>query len=226
MAALYLADILKKGNRADGVVGVVKMIGQSWHIEGKSMKESSQGKSVAVAIFLLLTGLILIGTALAEEPIFCLSVDGNLVCYEYAEIERIVFAGDTLVVVTAESTDQFPVVSVDGVDVSSITTSVVAPEALASLPSILNLFPNQPNPIASETRIEFRIQETGPVALKIYGVNGREVRTLTSGHRDAGKYSVVWDGLDDSGREVSTGVYFYRMSAPGIEESRQMVLLR
>jgi hypothetical protein len=166
------------------------------------------------------------GTALADLPVLAIYSTGGHSCYPITEVQKVQFVDDTLVVVTPGTTDYYPLATIQRIDFSLIVTAVESPEVAASLPKILNLFPNQPNPLSSETKIAFRLPWTGHVELKIYGVSGRLVRTLVSGDRAAGLHSVVWDGLDDAGREAAAGVYFYSLTAPGIEESRQMILLR
>jgi hypothetical protein len=52
------------------------------------------------------------------------------------------------------------------------------------------------------------------------------VRTLVEGRRDADRYGVTWDGCDDTGRSVASGVYLYQLEAPGYLESKKMVLLK
>jgi flagellar hook assembly protein FlgD len=66
----------------------------------------------------------------------------------------------------------------------------------------------------------------GSVTIRIYDVGGRLIRTLIDRHETAGRKSVAWHGLDDRGGRVATGVYFYRMKAPGFEKTRKMVLLK
>jgi len=180
----------------------------------------------AVLLWALAVLLLAGGTALADEPTLGVHADGSLNSYPISTVERIEFANDTLVVVTIGTTDTYPLDTVDKIDFSSISTSVAGPELAASLPKILSLFPNQPNPLSSETKIAFRLPEPGHVDLKVFSVNGRLVRTLASGDHTSGLHSVVWDGRDDEGREVSAGVYLYLLAGPGIEESRRMVLLR
>ncbi len=85
---------------------------------------------------------------------------------------------------------------------------------------------NRPNPFNPTTEISFRIAGQLPVSLKIYDVAGRLVRTMVDGPQDAGVYSVTWNGIDNSGATVSTGVYFYRLSAGKYTETRRMVLLK
>jgi flagellar hook assembly protein FlgD len=64
------------------------------------------------------------------------------------------------------------------------------------------------------------------VHLAIYNVAGRLVRTLVDGEVDPGYHSVVWDGRDNNGVEVGSGVYFCRMEAEGFDDSTKMVLLK
>jgi hypothetical protein len=70
---------------------------------------------------------------------------------------------------------------------------------------------NQPNPFSSSTWINYLLPETGNVFLAIYNVNGELVRTLQYGQQNPGKYSVMWNGLNDSQNKVSPGIYFYRL---------------
>ena len=61
--------------------------------------------------------------------------------------------------------------------------------------------------------------------LSVYSPDGRLVRTLLAEQREAGRHAITWDGADEAGRRVPGGAYFYRLRAPGIEESRRMILL-
>lgn len=84
---------------------------------------------------------------------------------------------------------------------------------------------NQPNPFSPETRIVFELPQAGKVELGIYSPDGRLVRALVTGERQAGVQEVRWDGQDDAGRKLPGGVYFYGLRAPGVTESRRMILL-
>ena len=99
------------------------------------------------------------------------------------------------------------------------------PEKAAALLKTVHLFQNQPNPFSPETRIAFELPQAGKVELGIYSPDGRLVRTLVTGEHAAGRHSIRWDGLNDAGRKVSGGVYFYSLHAPGVEQSRRMILL-
>jgi hypothetical protein len=95
-----------------------------------------------------------------------------------------------------------------------------------AVPRVNSLAQNFPNPFNPSTMIDFSVREKGHVTLRIYDVAGRLVRTLVDEVRDAGAYREGWDGRNNRGSGVASGVYFYRMSTPGFEETRKMVLLR
>lgn len=83
-----------------------------------------------------------------------------------------------------------------------------------------------PNPFNPATTISFTLGEAVRVRLRIYDVSGRFVRELTDGRREAGLHSEIWDGTDQAGRGVSSGVYFYRLEAGSFIETKKMVLAR
>jgi hypothetical protein len=85
---------------------------------------------------------------------------------------------------------------------------------------------NFPNPFNPTTAINFSLVKKTYVELTIYDVSGKLVKTLIRREVDAGYHSVVWNGDDEKGREVASGVYFYRIHAGEYESTRQMLLLR
>lgn len=85
---------------------------------------------------------------------------------------------------------------------------------------------NAPNPFNPVTRIPFELVRGGRVALEVFDVAGRRVRAVVDGVLPAGLHEASWDGRDDAGREVASGVYFYRMRTQGNSETRRMVLLK
>ncbi|MFQ6002794.1 MAG: FlgD immunoglobulin-like domain containing protein [Candidatus Zixiibacteriota bacterium] len=62
--------------------------------------------------------------------------------------------------------------------------------------------------------------------MKIYNVLGQLVRTLVNEPKESGTYEVIWDGRDDNGNEVASGIYFYRLQAGDFTEAKKMLLLR
>jgi len=147
--------------------------------------------------------------------------------YALSEIERVTFETETLEITTTGGTDTHALESIVRIDFTlDQWAGIDDPEGAADVVKILHLFQNQPNPFSPETRIAYELPQAGRAELRIYSVNGRLVRKLVDEDRSAGPHSVLWDGLDESGRAVSSGVYFYTLAAPGVEESRKMILVR
>jgi hypothetical protein len=87
-----------------------------------------------------------------------------------------------------------------------------------------NAYPNPFNPV---TKIAYSVKEAGPVSIEVFNVAGRVVRTLLDTEVDAGASGyVVWDGMNDGGEKCASGVYFYRIAAPGFTESHKMIMLK
>lgn len=92
---------------------------------------------------------------------------------------------------------------------------------------LMRLYPAFPNPFREETVIQHDIASVaGGVKLAIYGVTGRVVRTLYSTAKRPGRYTVTWDGTNDSGDRVASGVYFCSLEAGGKRETRRVIFLR
>ena len=89
-----------------------------------------------------------------------------------------------------------------------------------------SLHQNYPNPFNPSTQILFDVRQTSQVTLDIYNVIGQKVRTLVNGIRGAGQYTESWDGTNGVGRPMSSGVYFYRLTAGTFVSSRKMLLIR
>jgi hypothetical protein len=93
-------------------------------------------------------------------------------------------------------------------------------------PTRFELFQNIPNPFNPTTSIVFDVPAGGArVNLDVYDVRGRLVARLVNGHQGPGRKYVTWDGTDRRGQHVSSGVYFYRLQAPGFQKTRKMVLI-
>jgi flagellar hook assembly protein FlgD len=91
---------------------------------------------------------------------------------------------------------------------------------------VYSLSKNYPNPFNPTTTIDYTIPEAGKVNLVIYNTAGQKVRTLVNQTQDAAYYKVVWDGRDDSGMSVASGIYFYRLSADKFSKIEKMTLLK
>ncbi|MFH1690217.1 MAG: agmatine deiminase family protein [Candidatus Eisenbacteria bacterium] len=85
---------------------------------------------------------------------------------------------------------------------------------------------NRPNPFNPVTTLAFELPASGRVELRVYNAAGKRVATLIDGRAEAGRRSVSWRGLDDGGRPVASGVYFFRLTHDGETVSRKGVLLK
>lgn len=94
------------------------------------------------------------------------------------------------------------------------------------LPTAFDLAQNYPNPFNPTTEIAFAIPNPADVKLEIYNVLGQKVRTLVNERKTTGRYQMIWDGRNNSGVIVASGVYFYRLSAGTFVKSRKMILLK
>jgi hypothetical protein len=104
----------------------------------------------------------------------------------------------------------------------TITAPVgVREEILQGIPSSYNLSQNYPNPFNPSTTIKFAVVEGTDVQLSIYDASGKEVKQLVNGFRQAGNYSVTFDASD-----LSSGIYYYRISMNGFTSTNKMVLLK
>ena len=90
----------------------------------------------------------------------------------------------------------------------------------------LQLMPCRPNPAPGRTSISYVLPNSGNVSLNIYDICGRKTRTLENETKNAGAYSVSWNGDDDQGRVLPAGVYFYQLNFDGTSLTQRMVLLR
>jgi hypothetical protein len=111
------------------------------------------------------------------------------------------------------------VVDSDGEFLSS-TSRITIPAAETAL------WQNEPNPFNPTTTISFVLPSAQQANLAIYDANGKLVRTLVDGVRGFGSHHVEWDGTDNVGNKVGSGVYFYRLTAGKFQQSRKMVLLK
>jgi hypothetical protein len=94
------------------------------------------------------------------------------------------------------------------------------------LPVANALYQNMPNPFNPETKISFDLNSEWQVNLEIYNMKGQKVRTLVNDKLSAGQHSIVWDGKDDNSKQVSSGIYFYKIKAGDFQSTRKMLLMK
>ena len=107
-----------------------------------------------------------------------------------------------------------------------LASDVVDRATLAQPPARTVLLAPWPNPAPGEATLAFALAETGPAELAIFSVDGRRVRTLTTGRREAGMHRVSWSGEDGAHHAVAPGVYFVRLTTSDREFTRRLVYLR
>ena len=92
------------------------------------------------------------------------------------------------------------------------------------VPDVFALAQNYPNPFNSGTVIGFDLTQQGEVKLEIFNLLGQSVAVLAEGTRLAGRYAVHWDGRNEGGRMLASGLYFYRLQTPVGSQTRKLLL--
>jgi len=95
-----------------------------------------------------------------------------------------------------------------------------------TIPTVYALAQNYPNPFNPSTTVAYSIKTAGEVELSVYNILGQQVRQLVNEYQDAGNYSAYWDGRDNSGGDVASGVYFYRIASGDFSDIKKMVLMK
>ncbi len=99
-------------------------------------------------------------------------------------------------------------------------------DQLTGIPQEFNLFQNFPNPFNPSTTIRYSVIQPGNVSIRIYDILGREVKTLLNEIKAAGTYNLVWNGVNNAGDKVSSGIYLYRMESGSFVQTKKMILLK
>ncbi|MGH8004225.1 MAG: FlgD immunoglobulin-like domain containing protein [Limisphaerales bacterium] len=115
------------------------------------------------------------------------------------------------------------VMLVDDISLSDVATSVE--ERNDRRPANFGL-QNYPNPFNPTTTISYSLPQRAPVRLQVFNLLGQPVRTLAEEDQAAGRHSITWDGTDDKGKILSSGIYFYRLQSKDYVEVNKMLLLK
>ena len=94
------------------------------------------------------------------------------------------------------------------------------------LPDSYSMAQNYPNPFNPATTISYNLPSAGMVELAVYNVLGQKVATIANGHFQAGTHEAVWNGTDESGSAVGSGIYFYRITTSDFEQTKKMILMK
>ena len=95
-----------------------------------------------------------------------------------------------------------------------------------AIPKVFALAQNYPNPFNPSTEMAYDLPTPGNVRFEIFNILGQNVKTLVDEYQDAGTYKVTWNGDDNTGSSVASGVYFYRVSAGEFKDIKKMVLMK
>lgn len=136
--------------------------------------------------------------------------------------------GDAKASLTAKTTSGQDITGTDAIltvgcsskSTESIIQSEVSPQ------ESYELYPNYPNPFNTETEIRFYLPEDNHVMIKIYDINGQEIRTLVNEQYFGGEHTIRWDGTDGNGNPVSKGFYLYQLKAGSFTKVEKMSLIR
>ncbi|MFZ5979638.1 MAG: T9SS type A sorting domain-containing protein [Candidatus Zixiibacteriota bacterium] len=112
------------------------------------------------------------------------------------------------------------------VDIYDTTLVEVVDKTPENLPERFNLAQNYPNPFNAGTVIGFTLLRRAEVSLEIYDILGRRVRNLWAGVCVSGEYEMVFDGRDDNRKPLASGIYFYRLKADDVVQSKKMIILK
>ncbi len=110
--------------------------------------------------------------------------------------------------------------------VTGVCEGTIGIDDNTSLPTNFALNQNYPNPFNATTEITFNTEITSNVTLEVYNIAGQKIKTLVDGQYAAGSHNVVWNGANDAGTVVSSGVYFYKLNVDNQSETRKMVLIK
>jgi len=99
-------------------------------------------------------------------------------------------------------------------------------DAEGLIPDVFALHQNYPNPFNPVTNIRYDIPENSHVKMVVYDILGRQVRTLVNRDHDPGFYDVLWDGRNDRGEQISSGVYFYQINAGTFHKNAKMIVVK
>jgi hypothetical protein len=126
---------------------------------------------------------------------------------------------------SGETVTSIPVSEIYRITFAGIASGV-ADEDVQAVIKNFELFQNYPNPFNPSTTIEYQVPEAGNVEIKIFSINGELVKNFKSENVSAGQYSVVWDGKNDAGISVTSGMYIYRVGFGNSMLAKKMLLVK
>ena len=114
----------------------------------------------------------------------------------------------------------------DGTWCFPVKVPVAVGDENPNVPAVYSLGQNYPNPFNPATVINYSMERKGKIDISIFNVLGQHVKTLVNGEVEAGAHQAIWDGTDQNGATVASGVYFYKMITDKFVDTRKMALMR
>lgn len=176
-------------------------------------------------VMLMLTLMMFTLSVLSAGSILIHLVSEETVGYNLADIEELNFADETLNVhlITGDP-GIFNLSEIDQITFSEDLSVEDMLEFVSLIP--IRFLRNYPNPFNPETTISFELAQESRTLIEIYNVKGQRVRKLLDDTLEGGAHAIIWDGNNDSHRQVGSGVYLYRVSVDGTEEFSKMIMLK
>lgn len=128
---------------------------------------------------------------------------------------------DTLILFTND-----PIYPSVAITTQGIATTLTGIDGNAAIPIKFALEPNFPNPFNPTTSIQYSVGKSARIELRVFDILGQEIRTLVNEIKNPGTYEVVWDGKNNAGRQVPSGVYFYRLQTAQFTQTRKMLFVK
>ena len=91
---------------------------------------------------------------------------------------------------------------------------------------MFSLEQNYPNPFNPSTKFKISVPEKSSIEVTVFDISGRRIKTLYNGEAEQGSYFISWDGRDESGKKVPSGVYIYNMKTAQFQQSKRMFMLK
>ncbi len=128
--------------------------------------------------------------------------------------------------IIGDNIDPASVVRLTDFEIVTVDAYRLNVDVIGELPIAYELYQNYPNPFNAKTTISFDLPYNSVVQVVVYNVLGQEIKEIQSGYLNAGHHQMIWDGTGSDGEEVTSGVYFYRVSADDFNKTKKMLLVK
>ncbi len=132
----------------------------------------------------------------------------------------------SIAVIIQQVNDLYPGATIFSVPLQSFSLDVTSVDEADQIPENFSLAQNYPNPFNPGTTIEYSLAHTSSVVLNIYDVLGNKIRTLVNAKQIAGRKTIIWNGRNDEGDLVGSGMYFYELAAENTVQVKKMILIK